>query len=276
MIDTQIRITVHSRNGDVKESVTSNVLTNAGIVALSAKGLSSTIMLGTSRQDVNSSVNTLSAFNKKHSGKWTRPKNNVYNVNTQTIDNQFILVVNFPEEVENVTYTELGIESSALNNITATYALTKDILGNLSSITVLAGEFIRVEYIINQTTNYNVVKDNLGIITYKTPNLWGLSEVMSSNEVYLIPKVEEAVFTGSLPTNSVFIKGANAVKTGNKLKVTFPPDSLAEHTSFEGVFIAGNGLNIASMLLYDQHIIRVAEPKKSLYLETNYIFEGEL
>lgn len=151
-VASRITLDVLSADGDVRESLHfCNVMTNYGLDSWTRGYLGTHIALGSGSRTELPSVTDLAGFVRTATGSYTYANTNfVDNVNG-VMRSDLILGVVFPVETVAQNYSEMGIHNNNRNAL-QTYARIRDAVGDPTSVSVQAGEQVRVSYVVQFST----------------------------------------------------------------------------------------------------------------------------
>lgn len=218
-VNTDITITV----GGTVLAKFSNIMTELGKHAYIDGGLNNRLSIGSGRHDT--IVSTITALKNKLSdatGSWRHTPSSV-DVENNMVSRTSTLIVRFPVAQENYSFSEIGI--TANNNDLQTYALTRNILGDIGTINVLKGEDVLIEYGLTYSIQRtNIDSDGSGIIFYSIPIISGipvsLPSVASTAYLFLnAPNYSTSLYPTSEGTH--ITSGITCKKNQGKYSIVF-------------------------------------------------------
>ena len=214
----------------------SNVVTSLGIGAIVAGGFPSEIAVGTGSQKEEVSVTELNKQKRQERGKWLQEAKNKIDVIANTITNTSTLKVAFPVESENVIYTEVGIINSSKNLYT--YALLRDSLGGVSSVTVLKGERLEVEYTVSYSYPYKHEGDGSSLYLLGMPRIQDIpSNINGGHDIGVYTGSNDALEGGTYPSGVSRISNAIFKKIADKLIITVPAFINRPEIDVNGIYV---------------------------------------
>ena len=199
----------------------SNIVTNVGLSSIASGGFPSNIAVGTGSQKEEASVTVLNRYKRQEKGTWYQEAKNKIDVETNTITNIGTLKVSFPVESENTIYTEVGIANADKNLYT--YALLRDSLGEISSVTVLKGERLEVEYTVSFSYPYAHQGEGSTLYLLGMPRIQDIPVNMDGgHHVGVYTGSNDALVGGTAPTGNNHVKDAFWRKRADKLITGIP------------------------------------------------------
>lgn len=253
-INTKIEIKVEGNS----VLTTSNIFTNKGINSLVNGGLSTYISLGTGAYEESPFVEHLATPKSRVSGRWKIIQRNSIDVEANTITTIEMLRVSFPVEKDNVTYSEIGISDSS--GELRTYALLKDSLGDVSTVTVLKGERVEVEYTIEVVFPYRSTIDDNDIFLLGIPRLYNVPGNMNGGHyVYVYEGDNDALEIGNAPSGLTRVNDATFRKVAEKLIVHVPPFVNRPNYGTNGIYVSTDNSSYDNRYTY---CVAFSTPKK--------------
>ena len=249
-IKTRIKLSVVNDDTIVNSLECTNIVTEEGLRVLLYGGFSAILEVGSGRQVVSPSLTQLHTKKQQATGTWTRTVTNAYDKDTNKVTNVSRLYTVFPPETTNVAYSEIGIQSKTTANGLATYALLKNALGAETSITLLVGEFLVVEYFVESTHIYMPDPEEFtrSVIMYRAPSVYDSPEVVNISEVYALTALDARIKDGEAPLSITRITKASATKSGRSLTVNIQPQAIPSNiTTIYGVYLVSSYYTILIM-----------------------------
>lgn len=218
MVRTDIKFII---NNEVVAS-THNIITNRGKLAMTSGGFPSYISIGTGSQEELPSVELLSKPKRTVSGGWRNLQHSIKDIPNNTITNTAMLRVALPVESSNTIYSELGISDD--KGKLYSYALLRDSLGEVSTVTVLKGERLEIEYTVEYSLPYKSEYDEVEVYLLNMPQIYNVPKNLNgSHNIYTYVGENNPLEVGSLPSGAVAIGSAKFSKVGERLSILVPP-----------------------------------------------------
>lgn len=130
---------------------TTNVMTSFGLENWARSSLGAQLAIGSGSRAELETVTSLAGFVRSATGTYSYSNVSQIDETSGVMRSDHTLNVTFPPETESQNYSEVGIHGGNPEQL-QTYALIRDLEGAPTSISILAGEQIRVSYIVQFST----------------------------------------------------------------------------------------------------------------------------
>lgn len=145
---SKITAQVVRADGSIKKAYEfNNIFTSFGLQHWARATLGNRIAAGSGSRTETEGITSLANYVRSAQGSYSYSESNVIDESAGVMRSNHTLYVEFPSETNNQNYSEIGIHSGDQNQL-QTYALIRDANGQPTSVSVLAGENLRVYYVV--------------------------------------------------------------------------------------------------------------------------------
>lgn len=232
-IEGRYNINVIGTDGEVKSSLSChNIVTNLGKANTMNGMFGDRIAFGTGRAQEALSTTALGAqFGKEISGKWSDSYASSIDVSKNTIKSSGVLIGRSEPFKTSTIITELGIKNS--NGELSTYSLLRDVQGELTTVTLVEGEILEVEYEIVITCKYvQEMPEESGlsnVVIYRLPPINRIPNTYSETYIYPMSNGDMNTSEGAIPSNFETVGSAGTTSKNNKTFEAHIPASILVH-----------------------------------------------